>query len=118
MLFYFSDYLGTGFLYLQYNVDIGIVKALNSSVNTRKINVLMRRFPFPPYERVGTSTISKQGTETLKLLVLLTVVIYGVTIARDVTYDKETGMNVCFYTFILNFMVTCYLRLNVSAIFP
>jgi len=60
--------------------------------------VQLKRFPFPTFDKSSTRI------EILHVALLLEILVCIISIARDVTYDKETGMKVCFYVF----HWTCY----------
>ena len=69
---------------------------LNSSVDPRTFSVMVGRFPHPPHEWIGPVQFAarQRSTTTVKRILYLTILMYGVGIARDVTYDKETGIKV------------------------
>ena len=112
MLFFLSDYAGAGFLYLQYNVDIGIIKALNSSVDARKIHMQTMRFPFPTYDKRKKKFRTTYGPKSLYYVLVLEIIVCSISIARDVTYDKEKGIHVCFIYFIEHVMKSHLIRLE------
>lgn len=73
------------------------MKALNPSLNASKFDVLMRRFPYRPYEMTDSMlSITRKKELILKVAVWFTVFVYSVLLARDIAYDKETMLKVGF----------------------
>ena len=85
-----ADYITTGFLSLQQNVDFAIVQTLNPDIDLNRTRVMMRRFPYPAYERDSFNV----EVPFVKLF-RLTFLFYIVNIVKDVIKDKEEKMKVC-----------------------
>ena len=85
-----TDYITTGFLSLQQNLDFAIMQTLKPGIVLNRTRVMMRRFPYPPYERDSFNV----EVPFVKLL-RLTFLFYIVNIVKDVIKDKEEKMKVC-----------------------
>ena len=88
---YVTDYFDRCFLHLQHRVDMAIIKTLKPSVDLGRVHVYLNRFPHPPYvldEWRGDSA------RILSVVIFVTFLFYIISIANDVTNDKEVKMRV------------------------
>jgi len=58
-----------------------------------------KRFPFPTYEKSDKFIISYEP-KSLYYVLVFEIIVCSISIARDVIYDKEKGINVCLCLFI------------------
>ena len=68
---------------------MGIITSLKPGVN---VTLRMRLFPRPPYVYDGWASGS---VAYLSLTVLVPFILFVISIAKDVTNDKESKMRVC-----------------------
>ncbi|XP_038064273.1 ATP-binding cassette sub-family A member 3-like [Patiria miniata] len=76
-------YYREGFLALQYAVDMAILQAQGATVNHA---TLMQRYPYPPY--IDDTYVAVLQT-TLPDLIMVSLVLVALGIAKNVAYEKE-----------------------------
>ena len=77
---------------LQFGIDMAIIKTLKPTFVQGNIRPVMQRFPHPPYVVDQWESVS---TRILSIAVFVTFLVYVMSIAKDITTDKETKMRVC-----------------------
>ena len=82
-------YFDTCFLHMQHAIDMAIITSLKPGV---KVTLRMRVFPRPPYVDDSWGVLS---VELLSMSLFVIFLLYVMTIAKDVTNDKESKMRVC-----------------------
>ena len=100
-LFYSPGYWREGFLSLQHNIDIAIIKQLKLTANddgTKKpslddIKLKLKRFPYPPYINDNFVLVIQQQ---LPLILMLSFVYSALSIVKDVVHEKERKLKVLF----------------------
>ena len=84
-------YFREGFLSVQYGVDMAIIKSKTPTENYRKINVNLRRFPYPATIRDGFIIVIQNS---LPLLLMLSLVYSALVIVKNIVYEKERKLKV------------------------
>ena len=103
ILFYSPGYWREGFLSLQHNIDIAIIKQLNLTADDDRIKkpslddikLKLKRFPYPPYRNDYFVLVIQQQ---LPLILMLSFVYSALSIVKDVVHEKERKLKVwlCF----------------------
>ena len=70
---------------------MAVIKVLKPNVDTSRVSILLRRFPHPPYVLDKWRGVSAR---ILSIALFITFLLYVISIAKDVTEDKETKMRV------------------------
>ena len=101
-----TDYITTGFLSLQQNLDFAIMQTLKPGIVLNRTRVMMRRFPYPPYE-----TDSFDVEVAFVKLLRLAFLFYIVNIVKDVIKDKEEKMKVCIrsHTYFISIIIILFI---------
>ena len=74
---------------MQHAIDMAIIMSVKPDVSVR---LRMRRFPKPPYVLDEWEGMSAR---ILSIALFVTFLLYVISIAKDVTNDKESKMRVC-----------------------
>jgi len=91
-LIFILDYIDTGFLLLQYEVDRAIIKQKSGKANFfDDINVKLKRMPYPPY-MVDPLLTAMQAN--LPLLLMLGFILYVIQTTKNIVYEKERKLKV------------------------
>ena len=95
-------YWREGFLSLQHNIDIAIIKQLNltaygdkvkaSKPSLDDIKLKVKRFPYPSYIDDNFVLVIQQQ---LPLILMLSFVYSALSIVKDVVHEKERKLKVC-----------------------
>jgi len=93
-IFLTPAYLEENFLVLQYSVDRAIIQTAGGDpAAIDAIDVSMRRCPYPAYIADNFVLVIQQQ---LPLLIMLSFVFYSMQIVKDLVYEKENKLKVCF----------------------
>lgn len=91
-LIFILDYVDTGFLYLQYEVDRAIIEQKSRKHNFfDDINVKLKRMPYPPYVEDTLLTIIPT---MLPLFFMLGFILYVIQTTKNIVYEKERKLKV------------------------
>ncbi|KAK2161908.1 hypothetical protein NP493_1553g00020 [Ridgeia piscesae] len=88
-----GDYFDSGFLFLQHRIDLGIIAALAPAVNITRLHVDMQRFPHPAYDTIEDEESYDPEGAVVRIF-LVTFAMCTCLVAKDVTYDKLSRMQV------------------------
>lgn len=81
------DYVQTGFIWLQYEVDRALIAAKSGSANLfSEIQVQLKKMPYPPYLQDPLLTAIQQN---LPLFLMLGFILYVIQTAKNLVYEKE-----------------------------
>ena len=88
---YFTDYLHSGFLFLQHRVDIAIIRAINPDAQVNDTRVRLKPFPRPPYvhDEWGPAMRGYMG-----FIVWLLALFYILDIATKMVEEKQANIEV------------------------
>jgi hypothetical protein len=91
-LIFILDYVETGFLYLQYEVDRAIIKQKSGKANFfDDINVKFKKMPYPPYVEDPLLTAIQTN---LPLFLMLEFILYVIQTTKNIVYEKERKLKV------------------------
>jgi len=74
---------------MQHAIDMAVITSLKPGVS---VELSMTRFPKPPYVLDKWEGLSAELLSTVLFVIFL---LYVISIAKDVTNDKESKMRVC-----------------------
>ena len=74
---------------MQHAIDMAVIMSLKPDVS---VELSMTRFPKPPYVLDEWEGVS---AELLSIVLFVIFLLYVISIAKDVTNDKESKMRVC-----------------------
>jgi len=91
-----EGYFSEGFLAIQRAVDLSIVNELGGISSAQKIDVQLKRFPFPPYldDDFLISTDRKDAFLSPNAVILVSFIATMASICLDVVLEKEKKLKV------------------------
>lgn len=88
---FFADYQETGFLAIQYAVDLALIKHFNSSANVDLFDVFLKKMPYPPYTKDNLTTILQMY---LPFFLILGFILSALQTTKAIVYEKEKKLKV------------------------
>lgn len=85
------DYEGTGFLALQYALDMAIIQHFNASANLNNFDFFMKKMPYPPYTKDNLTTILQMY---LPFFIILGFILSSLQTTKAIVYEKENKLKV------------------------
>lgn len=92
VLYSFVGYMSEGFLTLQHQINVGLIRALDPNVSEHSLHVQLQRFPYPPYLDDNFVLVIQQQ---LPSIILISFIFSALQIVKEVVHEKEHKLKVC-----------------------